>query len=220
MSTIKDSNGEAIYDFLAGNNAQELYDRIQEHINHVRNEEGADYVILLTHVGMNVEQYTSNILLSKIQNVDAVLDGHTHQIYNTTSNDMDNKNIHITQTGTKLQSIGKLVIKKDGTIESENIQDIPEPSDTTNATKLTRGKKEVWVNKEMNDYINNMFSLYEKDLNELYGSNDYDLLIMPEGVTDSHSAYCRFQECTVGNLLTDAFRSAGNSNASFVNGVR
>ena len=217
MSTIKDSNGEAIYDFLAGNNAQELYDRIQEHINHVRNEEGADYVILLTHVGMNVEQYTSNILLSKIQNVDAVLDGHTHQIYNTTSNDMDNKNIHITQTGTKLQSIGKLVIKKDGTIESENIQDIPEPSDTTNATKLTRGKKEVWVNKEMNDYINNMFSLYEKDLNELYGSNDYDLLIMPEGVTDSHSAYCRFQECTVGNLLTDAFRSAGNSNASFVN---
>jgi len=220
LSTIKDSNGEAIYDFLAGNNAQELYDRIQEHINHVRNEEGADYVILLTHVGMNVEQYTSNILLSKIQNVDAVLDGHTHQIYNTTSNDMDNKNIHITQTGTKLQSIGKLVIKKDGTIESENIQDIPEPSDTTNATKLTRGKKEVWVNKEMNDYINNMFSLYEKDLNELYGSNDYDLLIMPEGVTDSHSAYCRFQECTVGNLLTDAFRSAGNSNASFVNGVR
>ena len=171
-------------------------------INQVRNVEGADYVILLTHVGMNAEQYTRNILLSKIQNVDAVLDGHTHQIYNTTSKDMDNKDIHITQTGTKLQSIGKLVIKKDGTIESENIQDIPEPSDKTNATKLTRGKKEVWVNKEMNDYINNMFSLYEKDLNELYGSNDYDLLIMPEGVTDSHSAYCRFQECIVIFLLT------------------
>ena len=56
----------------------------------------------MTHVGINVEQYTSNILLSKIQNIDAVLDGHTHQIYNTTSKDMDNKDIHITQTGTKL----------------------------------------------------------------------------------------------------------------------
>lgn len=76
----------------------------------------------MTHVGINVEQYTSNILLSKIQNIDAVLDGHTHQIYNTTSKDMDNKDIHITQTGTKLQSIGKLIIKQDGTIESENIK--------------------------------------------------------------------------------------------------
>ena len=167
---------------------------------------------------MDVEQYTSNELLSKVQNVDAVLDGHTHKIYNTTSKDMDNKDIHISQTGTKLASIGKLIIKNDGTIESENIQVIPEPSDKTNATKLTRGNKEIWVNKDMNDYINNKFSIYEKELNEVYGSNDYDLIIRPEGTTDSHFIYCRYQECTVGNLLADAFKSTGNSNASFVNG--
>ena len=218
LSSIKDSNGEEVYDFLAGNNGQELYDRVQENINKVRNEEGADYVILLTHIGMDVEQYTSNELLSKIKNVDAVLDGHTHKIYNTTSKDMDNKDIHISQTGTKLQSIGKLIIKNDGTIKSENIQVVPEPSDKTNATKLTRGKNEVWVNKDMNDYINNKFSIYEEELNELYGSNDYDLLIRPEGTTDSHFIYCRYQEWTVGNLLADAFKSTGNSNASFVNG--
>ena len=218
LSSIKDSNGEEVYDFLAGNNGQELYDRVQENINKVRNEEGADYVILLTHIGMDVEQYTSNELLSKVQNVDAVLDGHTHKIYNTTSKDMDNKDIHISQTGTKLASIGKLIIKNDGTIESENIQVIPEPSDKTNATKLTRGNKEIWVNKDMNDYINNKFSIYEKELNEVYGSNDYDLIIRPEGTTDSHFIYCRYQECTVGNLLADAFKSTGNSNASFVNG--
>ena len=218
LVTLRDSNGEAIYDFLASNDAQELYNRVQENINKVRNEEGADYVILLTHIGMDVEQYTSNELLSKVQNVDAVLDGHTHKIYNTTSKDMDNKDIHISQTGTKLASIGKLIIKNDGTIESENIQVIPEPSDKTNATKLTRGNKEIWVNKDMNDYINNKFSIYEKELNEVYGSNDYDLIIRPEGTTDSHFIYCRYQECTVGNLLADAFKSTGNSNASFVNG--
>ena len=167
---------------------------------------------------MDVEQYTSNELLSKVQNVDAVLDGHTHKIYNTTSKDMDDKDVHISQTGTKLASIGKLIIKNDGTIESENIQVIPEPSDKTNATKLTRGNKEIWVNKDMNDYINNKFSIYEKELNEVYGSNDYDLIIRPEGTTDSHFIYCRYQECTVGNLLADAFKSTGNSNASFVNG--
>ena len=218
LVTLKDSNGEAIYDFLASNDAQELYNRVQENINKVRNEEGADYVILLTHIGMDVEQYTSNELLSKVQNVDAVLDGHTHKIYNTTSKDMDDKDVHISQTGTKLASIGKLIIKNDGTIESENIQVIPEPSDKTNATKLTRGNKDIWVNKDMNDYINNIFSTYEKELNEVYGSNDYDLIIRPEGTTDSNFIYCRYQECTVGNLLADAFKSTGNSNASFVNG--
>ena len=138
MSSLKDSNGDEIYDFLTDNNSQELYDKLQETINRIKNDEGADYVILLTHIGMDVEQYTSNEVLSKLENVDAVLDGHTHIVYNTTTKDKNNKDIHITQTGTKLQSIGKLIIKNDGTISSEIIQAIPEPSDTTNATKLTR----------------------------------------------------------------------------------
>ena len=71
LSTLRDSNGEAIYDFLTDNNTQELYDRIQKYINEVRNDKKADYVILLTHIGMDVEQYTSNELLSKLENVDA-----------------------------------------------------------------------------------------------------------------------------------------------------
>ena len=218
LSTLKDSNGDAIYDFLTDNNTQELYDRVQEIVNKVRNEEGADYVILLTHIGMDVEQYTSNELLSKISNVDAVLDGHTHLIYNTTSKDKNNKDIYISQTGTKLQSIGKLVIKKDGTITSENIRKVPEPSNTTGAINVTRGKNDVWVNKDMNNYINDLFSQYEEQLNELYGYSEYELKIRPEGSTDSHSIYCRSRECTVGNLLADAFKSAGHSDIGFING--
>ena len=218
LSTLRDSNGDAIYDFLTGNNVQELYDRVQENVNKARKEEGADYVILLTHIGMELEQYTSDELLSKIENVDAVLDGHTHLIYNITKKDINNKNIHISQTGTKLQSIGKLIIKNDGTIISEIIQDIPEPSDKSNAIKLTRGGKEIWVNKDMNNFINSIFNIYEDELNILYGSSEYDLVIRPEGTTDSHFIYCRYQECTVGNLLADAFKSAGKSDAAIVNG--
>ena len=218
LSTLRDSNGDAIYDFLTGNNTQELYDRVQENVNKVRKEEGADYVILLTHIGMELEQYTSDKLLSKIENVDAVLDGHTHLIYNTTKKDINTKDIHISQTGTKLQSIGKLIIKNDGTIASEIIQVIPEPSDKTNAIKLTRGGKEVWVNKDMNTFINDIFNVYKNELSILYGSSEYDLVIRPEGTTDSHFIYCRYQECTVGNLLADAFKSAGKSDAAILNG--
>ena len=218
LSTLRDSNGDAIYDFLTGNNTQELYDRVQENVNKVRKEEGADYVILLTHIGMELEQYTSDKLLSKIENVDAVLDGHTHLIYNTTKKDINTKDIHISQTGTKLQSIGKLIIKNDGTISSEIIHVIPEPSDKTNAIKLTRGGKEIWVNKDMNTFINDIFNVYKNELSILYGSSEYDLVIRPEGTTDSHFIYCRYQECTVGNLLADAFKSAGKSDAAILNG--
>jgi len=204
--------------FLTDNNSQELYDKLQEIINRVKQEERADYVILLTHIGMDVEQYTSNELLSNLENVDAVLDGHTHIVYNTSTKDKNSNDIHITQTGTKLQSIGKLVIKNDGTISSEIIQEIPDPGDTSNAIKLTRGGKEIWVNKDMNNFINEIFKEYGDELNIVYGSNEYDLLIRPEGSSGSSSIYCRFQECTVGNLLADAFKSAGNSDTAFVNG--
>ena len=90
---------------------------------------------------MDAEQYTSNKLLFKLENVDAVLDGPTHFIYNTTAKDKNNKDIHISQTGTKLQSIGKLIIKNDGTITSEIIEDPQEPSNKTNTIKINRGKK-------------------------------------------------------------------------------
>ena len=46
---------------------------------------------------MDVEQYTSNELLKKIENVNAVLDGHTHLIYNTTTKDKNNKDILFSQ---------------------------------------------------------------------------------------------------------------------------
>ena len=167
---------------------------------------------------MQIEQYTSEGLLSKIEKVDAVLDGHTHVIYDITTKDKNAKDIHVSQAGTKLQSIGKLIIKKDGTIISENIQDIPEPSDATNSIKLTRGRKEVWVDREMNNYINDMFSQYEDELNVEYGTSEYDLLIRPESTTESHIIYCRLQECTLGNLVADSFKSVSNSEVAIVNG--
>ena len=50
LSTIRDENKELIYDFLIGNNNQELYDKIQDYINKLKNEENVDYIILLAHI--------------------------------------------------------------------------------------------------------------------------------------------------------------------------
>ena len=217
LSTVKDSNGELLYDFLTDNNTQELYNTIQGYINEIKNDKKADYVILLTHLGMKEEKYTSDDLLSKLENVDAILDGHTHKVYNVTSKDKNGKDIYIAQTGTKFQSIGKLIIKTNGTITSEIISEIPEPSNKSNATNIFRSKANRWVNKDMNDFIDSEWSEYHDQLNIIYGHHNYDLIIMPEGSTDSHTIYCRYKECTLGNLVSDAIKDAGNGEIAILN---
>ena len=109
---------------------------------------------------MKEEQYKSEYLLSKLENVDAILDGHIHKIYNITSKDKNGKDIYIAQTGTKLQSIGKLIIKPNGTITSKIIYEVPEQSNNTNATTIYRSKSNRCVDKDMNDFINKEWSYF------------------------------------------------------------
>ena len=215
LSSIKDNDGNPLYDFLTGNNVQELYDTIQNYINSIRAKNEADYIILLTHIGMKIEKYKSEELLSKLYGVDAILDGHSHQIYNTTSPDKNKKDISISQTGTKLESIGKLILKKDGSIISEIISEVPEPTDKTNSVKINRGGKERWVDKNIVDFLDSIWDKYRSELNLIFGFCDYDLIIIDE---DTESNYCRYKECTLGNLITDAIKNAGNGEISILNG--
>ena len=70
----------------------------------------------------------------------------------------------------------------------------------------------------MNKFLNDIWAEYEDELNIIYGYSDYDLIIRPEGTTDSQFIYCRYQECTIGNLLADAYKASGNAEISIVNG--
>ena len=215
LSTLKE-DGDYIYDFLSSGN--KLYETTQNYINEVRNEENVDYVILLTHFGMKIEEYTSDFLLSKLEGVDAILDGHTHKIYNELSKDKNQNEIYIAQTGTKLESIGILILKANGEIISKNINEIPEPTDKTNAIKINRGKIERWVDKQINEYINTLWDSYKDELNEIFGNLNFDIIVKPEDNGDSHTIFCRYKECSLGDLISDAIRDAGNGEISILNG--
>ena len=217
LSTIKDNNNEPIYDLLSGNNGKDLYEEVQKNIDDLKAQK-VDYVILLTHLGMSAEEYTSDGLLSNLKNVDAVLDGHTHRIYNTSTKDKDNKDIPIAQTGTKLQTIGQLIIKSDGSFDSKIIREVPEPDDKTGILNLTRSGQPRWVNKEINDYINEIFNEHSKELNQLVGHSSFSLKIRPENSTRSNSVFCRYRECSLGDLITDAVKKATNAEMSILTG--
>jgi len=216
LCTLRDEKDNAIYDFLADNDAKDLYDKVQNLIDEVRNDKKVDYVILLTHFGMKEEQYTSDGVLSNLRNVTAILDGHTHKVYNVTSTDKNKNNIYITQTGTKLQSIGKLILKADGSITAETLEEVPEPTNKTSVTKINRGNKDRWVDKEINNYINSLWGRYEGELNAKVGTSDYDFIVKPSN--SSLSRICRYRECTLGNLLSDAIRDSGNAEITLTNG--
>ena len=68
-------------------------------------------------------------------------------------------------------------------------------------TKIKHGGKDVWVKKDMNNFINDIWAEYEDELNIKFGNSNYDLNIRPEGTADLHLIYCRYQECSVGNCI-------------------
>ena len=124
LVTIRDENGEPVYDFLTENHSQELFERVQQQIDIVKSE-GADYVIIVAHLGIDgdaLEENTSRGLLNNLNGVDALIDGHTHLIYERTTKGKDNKDVLFAQTGTKLNVIGVFTIHTDGSITHENIE--------------------------------------------------------------------------------------------------
>ena len=219
LSSIKDEDGELLYDFLVSNGNQELYDKIQEYINELRNDKKVNYVILLSHLGMGIDKYPTYELLSQLSGVDEVLDGHTHLLYNVTLKDKDNKDIHITQTGTKLETIGQLIIKTDGSLIAETISSVPKPDDDINgAINVTCSHKERWVDENMTNFMKNVYSEYDEILNTVIRYSDYDLINIPEGQGEIPTINCRTRECGLGDLICDSVASAGKGDFVIING--
>ena len=70
----------------------------------------------------------------------------------------------------------------------------------------------------MNLFINQLYEKYASELNTVYGHSDFDLNITSSDENAPHPIKCRYQECTLGNLLADAFVDVVSANLSIVNG--
>lgn len=220
LHSITDDDGKMLYDFLDGNNGQEMYDEVQKNINKLKNEEKVDYIIILDHLGDESETptiYTSSELLSRISGINAMLDGHTHKVYNKTGKDKEGKNIILAQTGTKLSHIGVIKIKTNGEIISEMIDSVPEPIEKEGAELITRNNKEIWVDTEMKNFLINIEKSHSDDLDEVIGVSDFSFIINTDPTKDHHKHTCRSEECTLGNLIADSMREIGNGDIAIKN---
>ena len=206
LFTILDEDNEKTYSFLTGNNGDQLYSTIQNYINEIK-EYGVDYIIILSHLGddEDLKLYNSKAIISNTNGINALIDGHSHNIYNTTCKNKDGKEIPLIQTGSKLNNLGIIKIGANGDITSELISTIPEPSDKTGAIKVKRNDKETWIDTEMRDYLLNITN--NAKLKEKIGYSSFDLI----DENNEHVQLSRYKETNLGDLSADAIRYIGNS---------
>ena len=139
--------------------------------------------------------------------MDAIIDGHSHQVYNSTFKDKENKSVYIIQTGTKLTNVGKLTIKRgpniDSNITSELIEEIPLFDDYTNPYVIINRSGIIrYVDQEIYKLIDTITGKYSIEFNEKIGDTEFDLLR-----DNKKDVLLYFEESPLGDLITDAIKN-------------
>ena len=190
---FEDENKNPIYTFNKDNMAAV----VQKNIDKAR-AEGADFVIALSHLGDNENDYTARALVSEIVGLDVVLDAHSHSVIESdTLIDKEGNAVVYSSTGTKFENIGKLVISGDKiTTELISLESYTETDPV-----LYEGI--VQINAEYGDIANKKIAYSAYDL--ITEDADGNRII-------------RNSETNLGNLVADAFRTVLGADISYFNG--
>ena len=191
-----DDTGTLLYDLQH----VDVYAQVQEAVNTARRA-GADYVIVLSHLGEDKTKRNvdSHGLVSATRGIDVVLDGHTHSVIQAdTMLNKEGKPVLVTQTGTKFQNIGKLLITPDARFSTTLLPiDTLMPSDVY-VKHVTDSVKEV------------MRKIVERKV----CSSDVALRILD----DAGRQAVRTGETNAGDIVADAFRYVTGAEIAVVNG--
>ena len=109
-----DDNGNLLYNF----HQTDTYECVQEAVNDAR-EEGAEIIIVLSHLGDDPEVAYSRGLIAATHGIDVVLDGHAHHVLNERLVNDRGDSVTLTSTGTKFSYIGRLTIDTDNRVATE-----------------------------------------------------------------------------------------------------
>ena len=117
---FKDDKGNYIYSFCIEN----FYDVVQKAVDAAR-KEGAEYVVVLSHLGDESEGeggVNSPSMIENTYGIDVVLDGHSHSVIpGTIMKNKKGEDVILTSTGTKFEYMGVLTISPNGKFTTELI---------------------------------------------------------------------------------------------------
>ena len=195
---FQDEEGNFIYSFCESEDGSKLAETIQKNVDSAR-EEGADLVILMTHLGIAQESapHRSTDIIPMLSGVDIIIDGHSHSTVDMEKvKDKDGKSVLLTQTGTKFASIGKLTIAESGEMKTELIEEYE--------------KKDP----DMEKAIAEEKTLFEGILARKVGHTEYNLCDSDE----DGNRIVRNGETNLGDFIADAFKYATGAEIGLANG--
>jgi len=215
---FQNEEGEYIYSF-GGDGS--IYERLQTAIDNAK-EDGADYVILLGHLGETDirEGWSAQEIVAELSGIDAVIDGHSHDVTpGFTVQSKDGKDVVITQTGTKFANIGKMTITTDGKISTELIDSVPAPAEDSGIAEDSwlepDGREGRFVDEGVNSVMMQIASEYGEILDRKIGSSDYELIANDP---ETGERVVRNHETNLGDLCADAYKYVLGADVGIING--
>ena len=181
---FQDDKGNYVYSLCA----ETFYDMFQNYVNDARNQ-GADYVVAITHLGDDVETdpINSQELARQTQGIDVILDGHSHNLVPERKlTAKDGKTVLYSQTGAHFDNLGVMTISPNGKI---SLQMVP-----------TQGyAKEDPRVKAVTDSLKHEYAALGA---RKIGSSE---VLLPAKDTDGDWVV-RSEETSLGDFCADAFR--------------
>ena len=210
---FQDDQGNFIYGFMQDETGEALYSAVQKAVDDAR-AEGADYVILIAHLGNEEEviPWRYNDVIENTTGIDVLLDGHSHDTEQVTVKNKEGKDVIRSAVGTKLANIGCLTIGTDGSIATQLLIwncDTPAP-------------KLLGLRNIASDAVTDSTHLLNMLLEEVVAKTAVDLYFYdPTAVSDDGRPVriIRRAETNLGDLCADAYRDqGGGTDIAFVNG--
>lgn len=194
---FKDENGNDIYSF----STEDFYKVAQKAVNKARRA-GADYVVVLSHLGDESEGeggINSPSMIENTYGIDVVLDGHSHSVIpGTLLKNKRGKDVILTSTGTKFQNIGMLTLTTDGVFTTELID----------TKTIEAGDPEVEA------VVQDIKDGYRKVSEQVICTSD----VLLRAYNDKKERIVRNAESNLGNFCTDAYRTIMGTDIALLGG--
>ncbi len=193
--TFHDSEGNTIYSF----HPQSLFGQVQQIVDQARSE-GADYVVVLSHLGNTKEgeDATSLELIANTTGIDAVLDGHSHstipcgRILNK-----EGKEVVLSSSGYCFQNIGVLTLSTEGEFGARLVESASVSADSAVLALVNNIKQEAL------EAGKKVIGHSDVTMNALDSNKDWIV---------------REKETSIGNFCADAFRVVLDTDIAMING--
>ena len=193
-----DEDGTQLYDL----HHNDVYNLVQQATDSAR-AQGADYVVVLSHLGESTFDVVSGKMIAATTGIDAVLDGHSHATIPCEKiANKKGKTVLCSQTGTKFANIGKLYIGSNGKLSTELL-----PTDKMEFNSAAVQAVVDSIN-EINAALTNKVCGHADQLMTINDAKGKRLV--------------RSGETNLGNFVADAFRWYGDAQLAFSNagGIR